>query len=100
MRMLGAGRKEDVGDLKAFPDAAVQVKNFKEKYLSKALYEGAAGAQEQAGNARHPYNTGMVLVPRARKVGAVRFVASTLHWPIPGRRPHPIHERSRRARPL
>jgi hypothetical protein len=82
MRMLGAGRKEDVGDLKAFPDAAVQVKNFSEKNLSRGLYEAATGAQVQASRARHPFNTGMVVVPRARKVGAVRFVASTLDWPV------------------
>lgn len=81
MRALGAGRKEDKGDLKAFPDAAVQVKNFKADYLSKGLYEAATGARTQAGHARHPFNTGMVVVPRARKTGAVRFVASTLDWP-------------------
>lgn len=83
MRMLGAGRKEDVGDLKAFPDAAVQVKAYKASGLSAALYDAANGARDQAANARHPYQLGLVLVPRARLVGAVRWASSTHVWPVP-----------------
>jgi hypothetical protein len=81
-RALGAGRKEDVGDLVLFPDAAVQVKAYAEKYLSKALYEAADGATKQAGHARKDIALGMVLVPRARKVGTVRWAASCERWPI------------------
>lgn len=81
-RMLGAGRKEDIGDLLVFPDAAVQVKAFKAASLSAAIYQAAGGAKVQAERARHPYALGMVLVPRARKVGAVRWAACVHEWPI------------------
>jgi hypothetical protein len=80
-RMLGAGRKEDIGDLLLFPDAAVQVKAFKNSGLSAALYSAAAGATEQAGHARHQFALGLVLVPRARLVGAVRWASSVHAWP-------------------
>lgn len=80
-RMLGAGRKEDIGDLLVFADVAVQVKAFKQSSLSGALYQAASGATEQAGHARHPFALGMVLVPRARKVGAVRWASSVHQWP-------------------
>tara|TARA_R110002051_G_scaffold60546_9_gene110932 strand:- start:43148 stop:43681 length:534 start_codon:yes stop_codon:yes gene_type:complete len=80
-RMLGAGRKEDIGDLLVFPDAAVQVKAFKATALSAGLYSAAAGATEQAARARHPFALGLVLVPRARLVGSVRWAASVDVWP-------------------
>jgi hypothetical protein len=91
-RMLGAGRKEDIGDLLVFPDAVVQVKAFKATALSAGLYQAARGARDQSGHARHPYNVGVVLVPRARKVGAVRWAASALTWPIEAN--HQIHKNS------
>lgn len=83
MRMLGAGRKDDVGDLSVFPDTAVQVKAFKESAISSGIYKSAAGAAVQAANGRVPYSLGLVLVPRARTVGAVRWVACVNEWPIP-----------------
>lgn len=91
-RLLGAGRKEDVGDLLVFPDAAVQVKAFKVSAMSAGLYSAADGAKVQAGHARHPYALGIVLVPRARKVGAVRWAASVLEWPVAAE--HQIHSNS------
>lgn len=91
-RMLGAGRKEDIGDLLVFPDVAVQVKAFKVTAMSAGLYSAANGAQVQAGNARHPYALGLVLVPRARKVGSVRWAASVLTWPVDAE--HQIHSNS------
>jgi len=81
-RMLGAGRKEDIGDLLVFPDAAVQVKAFKATALSAGLYSAASGATEQAQRARHPFALGLVLVPRARLAGAVRWAASVNEWPV------------------
>jgi hypothetical protein len=81
-RMLGAGRKEDIGDLLVFPDAAVQVKAFKTSGLSAGLYSAASGATEQAARARHPFALGLVLVPRARLTGSVRWAASVNAWPI------------------
>ena len=84
MRMLGAGRKEDVGDLLVFPDAAIQVKAFKKSGLSAAIYSAAAGATAQAEVARHPHALGLVLVPRARLVGSVRWMACMDVWPLDG----------------
>jgi hypothetical protein len=79
-RLLGAGRKEDVGDLLVIDDVAVQVKNFGPKYLSKAVYEAAEGARIQAGHGRKHYALGMVIVPRARK-DKVRWVSVVEQWP-------------------
>lgn len=81
-RFLGAGRKEDIGDLLIFPDAAVQVKAYAETRLSAGLYSAATGATIQAKRARHPFALGLVLVPRARLVGAVRWMASVEQWPV------------------
>ena len=91
-RMLGAGRKEDIGDLLVFPDVAVQVKAFAAKAMSAGLYSAAKGAEAQRNNARHPYALGLVLVPRARKVGAVRWAASVLTWPVEAE--HQVHSNS------
>lgn len=77
-RMLGAGRKEDVGDLHVFPDVAVQVKSM--KAVSTAVREAAAGAVVQAGHAGHPYALGMVPIPLARTT-SVRWLAVCLTWP-------------------
>ena len=91
-RLLGAGRKEDIGDLLIFPDVAVQVKAFKPSSLSAALYQAADGATVQAARARHRHALGIVLVPRARKVGAVRWVASVHRWPVESA--HEVHTNS------
>lgn len=86
-RMLGAGRKDDVGDLRVFDDAAVQVKCFDAKYLASGLREAAVGAERQRANAaaRHvagaDFALGMVPIPRAPKNGAVRWLAACLMWP-------------------
>lgn len=80
-RMLGAGRKEDVGDLLVFPDVTIQVKAAKPENLSRAIYQAADGAKVQAARARKPFALGLVQVPRARKVGAVRWMAVVHDWP-------------------
>jgi hypothetical protein len=79
-RMLGAGRAEDIGDLKVFADVAIQVKAYKDSSLSAGLYQAASGATLQAARARHPFAVGMVLVPRAR-ANQVRWAASADSWP-------------------
>lgn len=79
-RMLGAGRAEDIGDLLVLPDAAVQVKAYKESGLSAGLYGAAEGARLQQLRARHPFGVGMVLVPRARAT-QVRWAAACTEWP-------------------
>lgn len=82
MRALGAGRKEDTGDIHVFPDVAVQVKNYAASRLNAGIREAALGALRQAGNALVPYHLGMTVVPRARKDG-MRWIASAVQWVAP-----------------
>ena len=83
-RLLGAGRKEDVGDLLVIEDVAVQVKAFKRESLSAAVFSAAAGAAVQAGHARKAFALGMAVVPRARK-DKVRWACVVNDWPVAGR---------------
>lgn len=78
-RMLGAGRREDVGDLCVLPDVAIQVKAHND-YL-RAIWLACDGAKRQAGNAGYPLHLGMVPVPRARAT-SVNWVFATLDWPV------------------
>lgn len=82
MRALGAGRKEDTGDIHVFPDVAVQVKNYAASRLNAGIREAAVGALRQAGNGLLPYHLGMTVIPRARKDG-LRWVASAVEWVAP-----------------
>ena len=79
-RMLGAGRKEDVGDLWVFPDVAIQVKAFKPASLSAALYDSARTSVDQAANGEKPFALGMVKMHNARP-GTEKWLASVLEWP-------------------
>jgi len=78
MRMLGAGRKDDIGDLAVFDDVVIQVKGFKN--LTAALRQGADGARAQSRNALLDLYVGMAPIPRARKTG-LRWLASSYVWP-------------------
>lgn len=78
-RKLGAGRKEDTGDLWILRDAAIQVKNMAD--LAAAIRSAAIGAQIQAGHGLLDHAVGMSLVPGAR-AGAVRWLASCIFWPV------------------
>lgn len=82
MRALGAGRKEDTGDIHVFPDVAIQVKNYAASRMNQALREAAVGAVRQAENGLLPFHLGLSVVPRARKDG-FRWAASAVHWPVP-----------------
>ena len=77
-RKLGAGRREDTGDLVVFPDVTVQVKTY--ATAGKALRDAAEAAEAQRVRAGTRFAFGMAPVPRARR-GAVRWLASTLVWP-------------------
>lgn len=80
MRQLGAGRKDDEGDLRVLPGVAVQVKWWNN--LTRACREAADGAVRQARNAGDELHLGMVPVPRAsRAVGALRWLAVGYSWP-------------------
>jgi len=77
-RKLGAGRKDDIGDLEVFADVTIQVKTMSN--VVAALRNAAAGAEEQAARARTTYQVGMAPIPRARAT-AVRWLAATTVWP-------------------
>lgn len=82
MRALGAGRKEDTGDIHVFPDVAIQVKNYAAARLNAGIREAAVGALRQAGNGLLDYHLGMTVIPRARKDG-LRWAASAVTWVAP-----------------
>jgi len=77
-RKLGAGRKEDTGDLVVFEDVTIQVKNYVD--VGRALREAALGAQLQGERARTRFALGMAPVYRAR-ASSVRWLACVLDWP-------------------
>src|SRR5690625_4924548 len=79
-RMLGAGRADDVGDLRVLADVAVQVRNYKLDSLGAALRSAAMDAVAQAANGDIPHALGLVPYPRAR-AGTVRWLASWLTPP-------------------
>lgn len=79
-RMLGAGRMDDVGDLRVFPDVAIQVRNYKLSQIGQALRSAAVDATQQAENGDLPFSFGLVPYPRARK-DTVRWLASWIHHP-------------------
>lgn len=81
MRHLGAGRKEDVGDLYVLEDTAVQVKAWKE--MGAGIRAAAAGSVVQAGHGDKRFALGMVPVLRAR-AHQVRWLACVApgRWPV------------------
>ena len=87
MRMLGAGRKDDIGDLRVFDNVSVQVKCYAPAYMSGGLRQSALGAAVQRENAlaqgyNVPFSLGMVPIPRQPTNGAVRWLATCLTWPV------------------
>lgn len=80
MRMLGAGRKKDIGDLSVFPDVAIQVRAKKDMGL--AIRSSAEDAVQQAANGRMPFSLGMVPILGTRS-HQVRWLACTAvdAWP-------------------
>ncbi|WP_114906727.1 hypothetical protein [Ornithinimicrobium murale] len=80
MRALGAGRKDDEGDLRVLPGTSIQVKFWNN--LTRACREAADGAVRQAKNAQNPYAMGLVPIPRANTaVGSLRWLAAGYSWP-------------------
>ena len=82
IRMLGAGRMDDVGDLRVFDDVAIQVRNYRAEAIGLALRSSATDSTKQAVNGRVQHGLGLVPVPRARKE-TVRWLASVELWPLP-----------------
>jgi hypothetical protein len=83
MRMLGAGRKEDVGDLRVFDDVAIQVRCYAATAIGTAIRSSALDATVQADRGRNPFALGMVPIPGARK-DTVRWLACVQTWPTAG----------------
>lgn len=82
-RMLGAGRRDDIGDLRVYPDVTMQVKAY--KVVSEGLRAGAAGALDQQMRSGQEFAVGFTPIPRA-PVGdwsKVRWLAAAYDWPVP-----------------
>lgn len=82
MRHLGAGRAEDVGDLYVLPDAAVQVRAYKDP--GKGIRSAASDSVIQAGHGDKDIALGMfpILGARAHQVRWLACVAPD-RWPVP-----------------
>ena len=78
MRKLGAGRREDTGDLHVFSDVTIQVKSLKNPV--DALRAAASGALVQSERAQTRWHVGMAPLPRARKSG-IHWLCVTSEWP-------------------
>lgn len=89
MRMLGAGRKDDVGDIRVFDDVAIQVRALAS--MGTAVRSSAHDAVIQAANGRVPFALGMVPVQGARK-NKVRWLAATAVDRWPGGAPEAVAE--------
>jgi len=77
-RKLGAGRKDDMGDLEVFFDVTIQVKTMAD--ITAAARQAAMGAEVQSVRAGTRWALGMAPIPRARR-SAVRWLAATTTWP-------------------
>lgn len=81
MRQLGAGRKDDIGDLHVLADCTIQVKASRPSTLVATLRDAAMGAQTQSRNAGTPLSVGLVKLHAVRS--GVVWVAVTTGWPVP-----------------
>lgn len=80
MRALGAGRRDDHGDLRVLPDVSIQVKTW--AAVTRACRESVEGAVRQARNAANPMALGLVPIPNTPKApGALRWLAVAYDWP-------------------
>ena len=73
-RMLGAGRKEDIGDIAGIPGHAIQIANWKD--TAAAAIQKPLGAQRQAENAMMPHAATFVRF----KGGKWRVVLTPEQW--------------------
>jgi hypothetical protein len=77
-RKLGAGRRDDMGDLDVFDDVTIQVKCL--KHVGEAIRAAASGALVQSERAGTLFHVGMSPIPSARQSG-VRWLCASTHWP-------------------
>jgi hypothetical protein len=87
-RELGAGRKEDIGDIvRVVPETVIQVKSYAASAMATGLRTAAVGSAMQLENAiaqGYPmrFSVGLVPIPGAGKNGAVRWLATCTNWPV------------------
>ena len=65
-RALGAGRKDDHGDIHGVPDTVIQVVNRKD--IAAAIREKLPAAEQQRVNARAMFAATFVRLPRGRYI--------------------------------
>lgn len=94
-RMLGAGRRDDTGDLIALPGVTIQVKHWNN--LPQALASAASGAAAQRRTAAVPFGVGVCKVPGARAPKPI-WLAAVLadEWPGPAPEDPPCFRQSGR----
>lgn len=63
-RMLGAGRKDDIGDIDGLPSTTIQVTNTTN--LAVALRLKPPASEQQTRNARNRYGATLIRMPRGR----------------------------------
>ena len=82
MRMLGAGRKDDIGDLFVLPDTAIQVRALAN--IGEAIRSSATDSVKEAGHEDMLHALGMVPILKTR-AHQVRWLACTSPeaWPVP-----------------
>lgn len=78
MRKLGAGRKEDTGDLHVFDDVTIQVKCLSNPV--NAIRQAVEGALVQSRRAETRWHVGMVPLPRSRRHG-IHWLCVSTEWP-------------------
>ncbi len=78
MRKLGAGRREDTGDLHVFSDVTIQVKCLAR--VGEAVRAATAGSLVQSQRAGTKFHVGMAPIPRTKRPG-VHWLCASTHWP-------------------
>lgn len=79
-RMLGAGRRDDIGDLRVFDDVTIQVKTMKD--FTRAMRVASDDAYEQNERAGLRHALGMVPIPHASTApDAVKWIAACRQLP-------------------
>lgn len=95
MRHLGAGRRDDVGDVRVMYGVACQVKHWSN--VSAAIFDAVRGVRRQRFNGGDLLGVGIVKVPRARPPRPV-WIACALEdeWPAPVSDSAPLFRQSGR----
>lgn len=77
-RRLGAGRRDDTGDLDGLIDTTAQVKNFAD--ITRAVREGLDDSTTQQHNAGTPYGVAFIRRPGGRWFAALTIEQFCAMW--------------------